>query len=66
MCHTPLAEQVRCCTGQTANDVFETLPVVARIGRIKVRWLEPMVELGHRMWLSDLSGGALGTLEDCG
>jgi hypothetical protein len=49
---------------------FETawrrLPVLATIGGIKVRWLGPLVDLGHDVWLSELSQGAYGHLEDCG
>ena len=49
---------------------FETawgrLPVVATIGGIRVRWLGPLVDLGHAVWLSDMSAGAYGYLEDSG
>ena len=49
---------------------FETawsrLPVLATIGGIKVRWLGPLVDLGHDVWLSQLSEGAWGYLEDSG
>ena len=43
---------------------FETawrrLPVIATVGGIKVRWIGPLVDLGHDVWISEMSGGAYG------
>lgn len=42
------------------------LPIVRRIAGLRVRWLGPLVNLGHDRWIGELSGAAWGTLEGCG
>ena len=45
---------------------WERLPVVATFDGLGARWLGPLVDLGHEVWLGDLSQGAWGYLEGCG
>ena len=41
---------------------WDRLPIVRRLAGLKIRWLGPLVDLGHDVWLSDLSDGAWGYL----
>ena len=48
------------------HEAWERLPVVVTIEGVKVRWVGPLVDLGHDVWLGDLSNAAWGYLECCG
>ena len=48
------------------HQAWERLPVVVNVGGVKVRGVGPLVELGHDIWLDDLSNAAWGYLESCG
>jgi hypothetical protein len=48
------------------NEAWDRLPVVRRIGGLRVRWLGPLVDLGHDRWMGELSGAAWGFGESCG
>ncbi len=48
------------------EQAWDRLPVVLTIGGIGVRWVGPLVRLGHDRWLGDLSEAAYGYLEDSG
>lgn len=48
------------------QEVWERLPTVLRIDGLKVRWIGPLIELGHDVWVGDLSNAAWGYLEVCG
>ena len=48
------------------DEAWERLPVVATFDGLGARWLGPLVDLGHELWLGDLSQGAWGYLEGCG
>ncbi len=50
----------------TLDEAWDRLPVVCRVGGFGVRWLGPLVELGHDQWMGDLSEAAYGYLEGCG
>ena len=45
------------------DEAWERLPVVATFDGLGARWLGPLVDLGHEVWLGDLSQGAWGYLE---
>jgi hypothetical protein len=48
------------------DEAWDRLPIVKRIGGIGLRWLGPLVELGHDRWMGDLADAAYGHLESCG
>jgi hypothetical protein len=48
------------------DEAWDRLPVVKRIAGLRIRWLGPLVNLGHDGWIEDLSGAAWGQLTDCG
>jgi hypothetical protein len=48
------------------EQAWDRLPVVLTIGGLGVRWVGPLVQLGHDRWLGDLSEAAYGYLLDCG
>jgi hypothetical protein len=48
------------------EEAWDRLPVVMRADRLRVRWLGPLVNLGHDGWMGELANGAWGQLEDCG
>ncbi len=48
------------------EEALDRLPVVMRADRLEVKWLGPMVDLGHDQWMGELSNGAWGHLEGCG
>jgi hypothetical protein len=48
------------------DEAWDRLPIVRRIAGLRVRWLGPLVNLGHDRWMGDLADAAWGHLEDCG
>lgn len=48
------------------EEAWRRLPVVLRLEGLDLRWLAPLVDLGHDQWLGELSQGAWGYLEACG
>lgn len=48
------------------DEAWDRLPVVRRIGGLGVRWLGPLVNLGHDRWMGDMADAAWGPLESCG
>ena len=48
------------------DKAWDRLPIVRRIAGLRVRWLGPLVDLGHDRWIGELSDAAWGTLEGCG
>ena len=48
------------------DEAWDRLPVLRSWDGIHVRWLGPLVELGHDGWLEDLAQGAWGYIEGCG
>lgn len=48
------------------DDAWDRLPVVRRIAGLRVRWLGPLVDLGHDRWMGDLADAAWGVLESSG
>lgn len=48
------------------DEAWRRLPVVRRVAGLRVRWLGPLVDLGHERWIGDLSQAAWGYLEGCG
>lgn len=48
------------------EEAWDRLPVVLQADQLEVRWLGPLVELGHDVWMAELSAAAWGPLEDCG
>jgi len=45
---------------------WASLPVLATIDGLGLRWAGPLVDRGHEMWLSDMGQAAWGYLEGCG
>ena len=50
----------------TLEEAWKRLPVVADFDGLGARWLGPLVDLGHDVWLGDLSQAGWGFLEGCG
>jgi hypothetical protein len=50
----------------THFEAWTCLPVVLDIKGLSVRWLGPLVDIGHDRWLGSMSQAAWGHLEDCG
>ena len=50
----------------TLRDAWDRLPVVVTISGLEIRWLGPLVDLGHDVWLGEMSEGAWGFLEGSG
>ena len=48
------------------EEAWQRLPVVATVDEVDLRWIGPLVDLGHDQWLGDLAQAAWGYLEDCG
>jgi len=48
------------------DKALDRLPVVMRVDRLEVKWLGPLVDLGHDVWMGELANGAWGHLEGCG
>jgi hypothetical protein len=48
------------------DEAWDRLPVIRRIDGLRVRWLGPLVDLGHAGWIGELTAAAYGYLEDCG
>lgn len=48
------------------DEALDRLPVVMRVDRLELRWLGPLVNLGHDVWMGELAGAAWGYLEHCG
>ncbi len=48
------------------DEAWDRLPVIRRVDGLRVRWLGPLVDLGHGGWIGALSAAAYGYLEDCG
>jgi hypothetical protein len=48
------------------REALERLPVVMRADHLEIRWLGPLVNLGHDHWVGELSNAAWGYLEDSG
>jgi hypothetical protein len=44
------------------NEAWRRLPIVRLLGGFKIRYLGPLIDLGHDVWLSDLSTAAYGYL----
>lgn len=45
------------------DEAWERLPVVDRIGGLPIRWVGPLVSIGHDRWLGDLAEAAWGHLD---
>lgn len=45
------------------DEAWERLPVVDRIGGLPVRWVGPLVDIGHDRWLGELAEAAWGHLD---
>ncbi|MDP6933398.1 MAG: hypothetical protein QGG40_10810 [Myxococcota bacterium] len=54
------------CRGLTFREAWRRLPVQLEIRGLGVRWLGPLVDVGHEAWLDDMSQAAWGYLEFCG
>ncbi len=52
--------------GLSLQEAWSRLPVLFYIEGDSVRWLGPLVDIGHEQWLSDMSEAAWGYLECCG
>lgn len=48
------------------EEAWRRLPVLCHIDGLAIRWIGPLVELGHDVWLADMAEAAWGHLEDCG
>ena len=52
--------------GLSLREAWSRLPVLFKIEENSVRWIGPLVDIGHEQWLSDMSEAAWGYLECCG
>ncbi|MBN1335802.1 MAG: hypothetical protein JXB39_07555 [Deltaproteobacteria bacterium] len=48
------------------EEAWDRLPVLRTWDGIRVRWLGPLVDLAHDVWLEDMAQAAWGYLEGCG
>lgn len=50
----------------TLDDGWDRLPIIRRVAGLKLRWIGPLVAVGHDDWAGELSEAAWGHLEGCG
>ena len=48
------------------DEAWERLPIITTVNGVGLRWIGPLVDLGHDQWLGELAQAAWGYLEDCG